>query len=90
MDYQVFFETFMHQNYDILLTTVEQTLLGQEIPSFHTKQQKKKLGEMKKLRENSQNFIENFLVADMQLYERLCPSFYPSIGPLVRWSVGRV
>ena len=28
--------------------------------------------------------MSGFLVADTQLYERLCPS----VGPLIRWSVG--
>ena len=28
-----------------------------------------------------------FLVADSQLYKRLCPSVGPSVGPSVRWSV---
>ena len=28
-----------------------------------------------------------FLVADTQLYKRLCPSVGPSVGSLVRWSV---
>jgi len=29
-----------------------------------------------------------FLVADTQLYKRLCPLVRWSVGPLVRWSVG--
>ena len=29
-----------------------------------------------------------FLVADTQLYKRLCPSVRRSVGPSVRWSVG--
>ena len=29
----------------------------------------------------------HFLVADTQLYKRLCPSVRPSVGPSVRWSV---
>ena len=29
-----------------------------------------------------------FLVADTQLYKRLCPSIHPSVRPLVRPSVG--
>ena len=28
-----------------------------------------------------------FLVADTQLYKRLCPSVHPSVRPSVRWSV---
>ena len=32
--------------------------------------------------------LSTFLVADTQLYKRLCPSVRPSVGPLVRWSVG--
>ena len=30
-----------------------------------------------------------FLVADTQLYKRLCPSVHPSVGRSVGWSVGR-